>query len=105
MDSSATGGAAGVAGASRAGLERRRKPVPAGMSLPMITFSFSPCRPSVLPSMAAWASTLIVCWKEEAERKESVLKEALVMPSKTSTNLAGRLPSASSWSLTRFRSR
>ncbi len=45
--------------------------------------------------IAAPANTLIVCWNEEAERNELVLRDALVTPSSTSENLAGCLPSAS----------
>ena len=51
-----------------------------GMSLPMMTFSYRPTRWSTLPLMAASVRTLVVSWKEAAERKESVAKEALVIP-------------------------
>src|SRR5665648_849515 len=44
-----------------------RRPVPPGMSLPMITFSLRPRRVSVLPSMAASVSTLVVSWNEATE--------------------------------------
>jgi len=46
----------------------------------MITFSFSPLRVSFLPSSAASVSTFVVSWKEAAERKESVFRDAFVMP-------------------------
>ena len=46
----------------------------------MITFSLRPARRSILPSSAASVSTLVVSWKEAAERKESVASDALVMP-------------------------
>ena len=52
----------------------------AGISFPMITFSFRPSSRSVLPSSAASVSTLVVSWNEAADRKESVASEALVMP-------------------------
>src|SRR5215217_4319075 len=39
-------------------------PVAAGMSFPMITFSFNPARLSTLPSMAASVRTRAVSWKE-----------------------------------------
>ncbi len=55
-------------------------PVAAGISLPMITFSFRPASLSVLPSSAASVSTLVVSWNEAADRKESVASEAFVMP-------------------------
>ena len=56
-------------------------PVPAGMSLPMITFSFKPLSGSTLPLIAASVRTRVVSWKEAADMKESVAIEALVMPS------------------------
>ena len=62
----------------------RRRPVAAGMSLPMITFSLRPSSLSVLPSRAASVSTLVVSWNEAAERKESVASEAFVIPRMTS---------------------
>ena len=46
----------------------------------MITFSFRPIRRSRLPSRAASVSTLVVSWKEAADRKDSVASEALVIP-------------------------
>ena len=44
-------------------------PVPAGMSLPMMTFSLSPIRWSLAPLMAASVSTRVVSWKDAAARK------------------------------------
>ena len=64
------------------------------MSLPMMTFSLSPRRVSVLPSMAASVSTLVVSWKEAADRKLSVASEALVMPRMTCSASAGWPPSS-----------
>ena len=58
----------------------------AGISLPMITFSLSPLRRSILPSMAASVSTFVVSWKEAAERKLSVASDALVMPRMTGSH-------------------
>ena len=46
----------------------------------MMTFSFRPLRRSILPSSAASVSTLVVSWKEAADRNESVFSDALVMP-------------------------
>ena len=40
------------------------RPAPAGISLPMMTFSFRPTRWSTLPLMAASVRTLVVSWKE-----------------------------------------
>ena len=57
-------------------------PVPAGINLPMITFSFNPSNGSTFPLMAASVRTRVVSWKEAAERKESVAREAFVIPSK-----------------------
>ena len=62
-------------------------PVAAGISLPMITFSFRPSRRSVLPSSAASVRTLVVSWNEAADRNESVASEALVMPRMISADL------------------
>ena len=52
----------------------------AGISFPMITFSFSPSRRSILPSIEASVSTFVVSWKEAAERNDSVASDAFVMP-------------------------
>ena len=46
----------------------------------MMTFSFRPMRRSILPSSAASVRTFVVSWKEAADRNESVLSEAFVMP-------------------------
>src|SRR6266699_3766644 len=45
-------------------------PVPAGMSLPMMTFSFSPSSESDLAWIAASVSTLVVSWNEAADSHE-----------------------------------
>ena len=58
----------------------RFRPVAAGISFPMITFSFSPSSRSILPSIAASVSTFVVSWKEAADRNDSVASDALVMP-------------------------
>ena len=55
-------------------------PVPEGRSLPMITFSLRPRSGSALPLIAASVRTLVVSWKDAAERKESVASEAFVIP-------------------------
>ena len=46
----------------------------------MITFSFSPCSRSILPSIAASVSTFVVSWNDAAERNDSVASDAFVMP-------------------------
>ena len=56
------------------------RPLPAGISLPMMTFSLRPTRWSTLPLMAASVRTLVVSWKEAADRKLSVARDALVIP-------------------------
>src|SRR3954449_1363735 len=61
-------------------LRYRLRPVDAGISLPMITFSLSPFSESDLPSRAASVSTFVVSWNEAADRKLSVASEAFVMP-------------------------
>jgi len=68
-------------------------PVPAGMSLPTITFSFKPCSTSILPLIAASVRTLVVSWKEAAEIKDLVCKEAFVIPNNTGSTFAGDFPS------------
>ena len=55
-------------------------PVPAGINLPIITFSFSPLSQSAFPSIAASVKTLVVSWKLAADMKLSVFKEDLVIP-------------------------
>ena len=55
-------------------------PVPAGISLPTITFSLSPRSSSRLAIIAASVNTLVVSWKEAAEINELVDKLALVIP-------------------------
>ena len=68
-------------------------PVPAGISLPKITFSLSPFKVSTLPLTAASVSILVVSWNDAALRNESVSKLAFVIPSKTALPLAGTFPS------------
>ena len=55
----------------------------------MITFSFSPSSRSILPSIDASVSTLVVSWKEAAERNDSVASDALVIPRISGSNVAG----------------
>src|SRR6266536_3085543 len=59
------------------------------MSLPMMTFSFSPSSESDLAWIAASVSTLVVSWNEAADSHESVAREALVMPIRTGRPEAG----------------
>ena len=68
-------------------------PVPAGISLPMITFSLRPIRWSRAPLMAASVSTRVVSWKEAAARKDDVFRDALVTPRSTVCAVAGSPPS------------
>ena len=58
-------------------------PVPAGTSLPTITFSFNPSKLSTLPFIDASVKTLVVSWKDAADINEFVCNEALVIPNKT----------------------
>ena len=58
--------------------------MPAGINLPTITFSFKPSKLSILPLIAASVKTLVVSWKDAAEMKEFVCKEALVIPKQNS---------------------
>ena len=67
-------------------------PVPAGISLPRITFSLSPCNISHLPRVAASVKILVVSWNEAADKNESVSRDALVIPSITGFPVAGTPP-------------
>ncbi len=70
-------------------------PVPAGISLPMMTFSLRPISGSDLPSMAACVSTRVVSWKDAADSHDSVASEALVIPMTSWRAEAVFLPSVS----------
>lgn len=48
-----------------------------------MTFSFRPRSSSRLPPTAASVRTRVVSWKEAAEMKDSVLRDALVIPIST----------------------
>ena len=74
-------------------------PVPAGISLPIITFSFIPINGSTLPLIAASVRTLVVSWNDAADKKEFVAREAFVIPSSTCLPSALTLPSFSRISL------
>ncbi len=69
-------------------------PVPAGMSLPMMTFSLRPMSGSILPLIDASVSTRVVSWKDAAERKLSVWSDALVMPNRIGLKVASSRPFA-----------
>ena len=58
-------------------------PVPAGTSLPTITFSFNPSSESVFPLIDASVKTRVVSWNEAAEINEFVCKDAFVIPRRT----------------------
>src|SRR5439155_579796 len=55
-------------------------PVPAGMSLPMMTFSFRPSSESDRAWIAASVSTRVVSWNDAADSHYSVASDAFVMP-------------------------
>ena len=74
-------------------LRYRAMPVPAGMSLPMMTFSFSPSSESLRAEIAASVSTRVVSWNDAADSHDSVASEALVMPISTGRAEAGSPPS------------
>ena len=57
----------------------------------MMTFSFKPWSSSVLPLIAASVKIRVVSWKDAADKNESLLKLALVIPSKIGLPTAGRL--------------
>ena len=60
-----------------------RHPVPAGISLPIVTFSFNPTKLSLLPLTLTSVRTRVVSWKDAAEIKLSVLSDDLVIPRST----------------------
>ena len=85
-------------------------PVPAGIRWPQITFSFSFSSGSLLPSMAASFSTLVVSWNDAADMKLLVCSAARVIPCRIWFEVAGMTSrtSTSFWSLrlsTEFSSR
>ena len=53
-------------------------PVPAGINLPTITFSFKPISLSSLPETAASVRTRVVSWNEAAEINDLVLRLAFL---------------------------
>ena len=46
----------------------------------MITFSFNPINESFFPFIAASVNTLVVSWKDAADKKLSVASDAFVIP-------------------------
>ena len=68
------------------------KPVPAGINLPTIMFSFNPFKLSVLPLIVASVNTLVVSWKLAALSHESTSLFALVIPNIIGLALAPVLP-------------
>jgi len=58
----------------------------------MITFSLNPLSSSIFPRVAALVRTLVVSWKDAAEIKLSVSREAFVIPSKMGSASAGLPP-------------
>src|SRR6187431_2370338 len=73
----ASASAAARRAAARAAARFCGAPVPAGISLPMMTFSLRPTRLSLAPLMAASVSTRVVSWNEAAARNEDVFSDAL----------------------------
>ena len=70
-------------------LRYRAIPVPAGINLPMITFSFRPTSESLFAEIAASVSTRVVSWNDAADNHDSVASDALVMPISTGRPDAG----------------
>ena len=70
-------------------LRYRLMPVPAGISLPMITFSLSPSSESDFAAIAASVSTRVVSWNDAADSHESVASDAFVIPSSCGRAVAG----------------
>jgi hypothetical protein len=62
-----------------------------------MTFSLSPIRLSSFPLIAASVRTLVVSWKDAADKNESVAKEAFVIPNKTLLPIAGLPPFSSTF--------
>ena len=68
------------------------RPVPAGMSFPMMTFSLRPTSGSLLPWSAASVRTRVVSWNDAADSHDSVASDAFVMPISSGRPDAGRFP-------------
>ena len=66
-----------------------------------MTFSFKPWSVSTLPLIAASVKTLVVSWKDAAERNESLSRAAFVIPRINGLATAGCFP-ASNTSLLAF---
>ena len=62
------------------------------MSLPSKIFSFGPRNGSSLPLIAASVKTLVVSWKDAADKKDSLAKDAFVIPRIVLLTIAGTLP-------------
>lgn len=60
----------------------------------MITFSLRPISGSTLPLIAASVRTRVVSWNDAADKKESVAKEAFVIPKRIGRATAGIPPSS-----------
>ena len=67
-------------------------PVPAGISLPIRTFSLRPISESVLPLIAASVRTFVVSWNEAADKNDYVASDAFVIPRSTFLPVAGSRP-------------
>ena len=67
-------------------------PVPAGTRRPTITFSFNPSKLSTLPETAASVRTRVVSWKDAADIKDLVCRDAFVIPCRTGFARASERP-------------
>ena len=65
----------------------------------MITFSFKPINGSTLPLIAASVNTRVVSWKDAADKKESVAREAFVIPRRIGLATAGSPPASIAFAL------
>ena len=68
------------------------KPSPAGISLPVMTFSFKPVSRSIFPLMDASVKIRAVSWNDAAVRNDLDSRAALVIPRRIGSKLAGVLP-------------
>ena len=67
-------------------------PVPAGINLPIITFSLRPSNLSSVPRTAELIRILVVCWNDAADKNPPRLKATSVIPIINGTAFASISP-------------
>jgi hypothetical protein len=67
-------------------------PVPAGINLPIITFSFRPTSLSSFPLIAAFISIFVVFWNDAAERKLFLYRDTSEIPNTRDSAVGASYP-------------